>query len=169
MKLTQLFLTATVAIAAALTCNAQVSGVYPLITGNAGIPAQTTNEIIVNGNTITYGNPGTASNLVQTVSEFDTIGLTFSMAGTAATISAPVGVRVFQSKDNGFTFEPSPSYTFSVTASGAFTNTVVTNLDVHGTSHVAFVVFNNTSGYATNVLLEVYLKSPKYGAKASTQ
>lgn len=169
MKLTQLFLTATVAIAAALTCDAQVAGVYPLITGNAGIPALSTNVIYVINGTNYFGNPGTASNLVQTVSEFDYAGLTFSMAGTAATISAPVGVRVFQSKDNGFTFEPNPSYTFSVSASGAFTNTVVTNLDVHGSSHIAFVVFNNTGGYATNVLLEVYLKSPKYGAKAATQ
>jgi hypothetical protein len=167
----RMILTTTAALAAMFTLavDAQVAGVYPLITGNAGIPAQTTNEIIVNGNTIIYGNPGTASNLVQTVSEFDYVGLTFSMAGTAATISAPVGVRVFQSKDNGFTFEPNPSYTFSVTAAGAFTNTVVTNLDVHGSSHIAFQVFNNTGGYATNVLLEVNLKSPKYGAKAATQ
>jgi hypothetical protein len=133
--------------------------------GTSRVPASTTN-VIANGLTSTniYGLPGTYSNLCISVDEFDYVGFTWKYGvGSNAT------VQVFKSMDNQVTYEANPSYSFSgpTTSSGAFSTNAL--LDVHGVSHLAFVLQNASTIDESNAYLIVNLKSPKWGAKQATQ
>jgi hypothetical protein len=128
--------------------------------------ASSTNTVAIGlTSTNIYGLPGSTNQLlVQSVSEFDFVGFTWSyLSGSNAT------VQVFKSYDNLATFDAIPSYSFSgpATSSGAFSTNAV--LDCTGVTHLAFVVLNPSTIDETNAYLSVYLKSPKRGAKQATE
>jgi hypothetical protein len=157
------------ALAFAPKASAQPAGLHwaemSLSGGASRVPALTTN-VIANGLTSTniYGLPGTYSNLCMSVDEFDYVGFTWKYgAGSNAT------VQVFKSMDNQVTYEAIPSFSFSgpATSSGAFSTNAL--LDVHGVSHLAFVLKNASTIDESNALVEINLKSPKFGAKQATQ
>ncbi len=163
----QKLLIAIVAVAALMfappKAAAQTPGVYTLLSGgNTHLNPATTNIYVVNNVTNNIGTPGTSSNLVLSVSEYDNVGLTFQYVGVAQTTNGSCGLSCWQSHDNGTTYESAASYTFLATPTGAATLTVATNLVVKGATHLAFTIQNastNAAAFMTNVLLKVNLKS----------
>ena len=168
-----LFLSAVVFLAAAFPADAQIAKPYRIFDGTTYvIPTASTNVYYYAGLTNTIGSPGTSSNLVLTVAEFDNVGFTFKYTPGSGCTNAPVGIAVFRSFDGGTIFETVQGYVWTngPTALTVGTSPVIaTNLDVRGATHIAFVPYNLTTGWATNVFLEINLKSPKYGARQATQ
>ena len=161
MKFTKsIFTIAILAIAGTLAANGQIAGVYPIGTLNGGINrilAATTNTAAVGlSSTNTYGLPGTSTNLVQSVAEYQTVGLTWSYgAGSNATL------QVFKTFDNGTTFEANPSFSYSgpAASSAAFSTNV--SISVTDCTGIGFVLKNASNLDLTNVLVEVNLKLTK--------
>jgi hypothetical protein len=163
-------LTATVlTFAFAPNAPAQQAGLHYVETslsgGSSRIPAGTTN-VIANGLTSTniYGLPSTITNLCLSVREFDYVGFHWSYG-----VGSNAAVMVFKSFDNGATYEDNPSFLFSgpATSSSAFSTNAL--LDVHGVTHLAFVLQNASTIDESNALVKINLKSPKFGAKQATQ
>lgn len=150
--------------------NAQRANIYPLLSGGtATMAATTTNAVIVGGVTNVIGNPGTSTNLAISVSEFENIGLTFRFVGVASTTNGNVSVLGYKSYDGGIIYEDNPSIVYRVSSSGAKTYTTNATVAVTSATHVAFGLENSAAGYVTNTVLEINLKSPKYGARQATQ
>jgi hypothetical protein len=185
-----LFLVGILSIAAALPLRAQKAGVYHLLSGGTTIlPAQTTNTVIsgvysTNAGqsyvTNQYGAVAaitiTPSNLTMTVSEFNDVGFTFLATPSLGNTNGQYGVRIYRSWNNAVTFEATPYVSFTNvtagTASIGATYQAATNLpNLSGATHIGFSFENNgaAGGCLTNVGLDVYLKSVKYGAKQATQ
>jgi hypothetical protein len=172
MKTTKLFLTIAALVVGIITASAQQAGVYPLLSGYTTVlPAASTNVAIVYSTVIaggvtnnviqtnTFGLPGTSTNLVLPVSQFDYAGLTFAFTGTATSTN---DLLIFKSFDRGATYEPTPSFTFTNLAPGAAAYLTNGALDIHGVNALGFVIKNKGTTIATNVLLEINLKSQKY-------
>lgn len=120
-----------------------------------GLGLAITNTMSQPGGT-SFGIMGVSTNLVQDVSQFDYIGFTWSYAaGSNAT------VQVFVSDDGGTTYGALPAFTFSGPAAAATAFATNALLDVHGATHVAFVLKNASTIDETNVLLELHLKASK--------
>jgi hypothetical protein len=160
---------AAIAFAFAPVALAQPAGVHYIGT-LSGTPvrvlASSTNVVAIGlTSTNTYGLPGsTNQQLIQSVSEFDSVGFTWSyLSGSNAT------VNVYKSFDNCASFDVNPSFSFSgpATSSAAFSTNV--SLAVPGVTHLAFVIQNASTLDLTNAYLTVNLKSPKWGAKQATQ
>src|ERR1035438_7379951 len=107
------FTIAAIAFAFAPVTHAQTAGKHYIGT-LSGTPvrvlASSTNTVAIGlTSTNSYGLPGSTNQLlVQSVSEFDSVGFTWSyLAGSNAT------VQVFKSYDNLATFDAIPSYSFS--------------------------------------------------------
>jgi hypothetical protein len=160
---------AAIAFAVEPTAKAQPASKHyigPLSGTPVRVLALSTNAVTI-GLTSTnfYGLPGSTNQLlIQSVSEFDNVGFTWSyLSGSNAT------VQVFKSYDNLATFDTIPSYSFSgpAASSGAFSTNAV--LDCTGVTHLVFVLLNPSTIDETNAYLTVNLKSPKWGAKQATQ
>ena len=179
MKISKLILAGLAAaamVAVAPRADAQKVGLYQLLSGTTTINTLATNQFIVGGVTNQLGNPAaytpTGSNLVQTVGEYDYVGLTWKSSNPVGSTNGLVNLKVYKSFDNGATYEALPSFTYSYTptailGAGSFSTNVY--LDVHGVSHLAFSLDNNTVGYITNVLLEVNCKANKVWVKPALQ
>lgn len=173
------FILALIALAvlaiAAQSALAQKSGLYNIVSGGV-LPTLTTNQIVTSGVTNQAGSTTsytpTGSTFVQTVAEYDNVGLTWSFTFPTGSTNGVAHLSVYKSFDNGQTYEVNPSFTYVPTPTAALapgTWTTNTSLSVAGVTHLAFSLDNNTVGFISNVVLRVNLKSPKYGAKASTQ
>lgn len=149
-----------------IPASAQKAGPYKTPPGGVyRVLANSTNVIAAGvASTNTYGLPGTATNLVFAVTEFDYVGFTWSY-GNGSNETA----QVFQSRDGGVTFEATPSWSFSGPAAtaGAFATNAL--LDCRGVTHLGVVLKNASTLDETNAYVCVYLKSPKYGSKVATQ
>ena len=169
MKFTKYLFLTLCSISLCTAAMAQSAGVYTLIAGGtANLPAVSTNIVYPTLTTSNlYGLPGTASNLVQSVAQFDYAGVTLQYVGTIDTTNVAVGVLVYGSANNGVAWDSTPRWaltniTLAASATTGYTSTTVTNLDTHGLTSLAFVPYNRTAvGIATNFLLQVNLKSPK--------
>ena len=128
-------------------------------------PALTTNVVAIGlTSTNIYGLPGTSSNLVQSVDEFDSVGFTWSyLSGSNAT------VQVYRSYDNQVNYEITPGYSFSGPATSSAAYSTNGSLAVPGATHIAFVIKNASTLDLTNCYLTVNLKSEKRGALQATQ
>jgi hypothetical protein len=160
----------------AAVVEAQQAGVYQLLTGgtNTTIPANTTNEWLYSSQFGTQTNfiglPGTASNLVTVVSEYQDVGFTWSFTGTNSTTGGAVNLKVWQCYDDvNNVWATSPTWTFSATPTGNGTYATNCDLYVPGATRLAFTVENGASGPLNNALLEVNLKLPKRGALPASQ
>ncbi|MGO9586302.1 MAG: hypothetical protein ACLP2Y_08910 [Limisphaerales bacterium] len=172
MKIPKLLLTIAAFAAGITIASAQPALVYPLLNGGTTvIPAMSTNTVYFNGATNFANQAGVVTNLLMNVSEFDEAALTLSETATAGATNAPAGLRVYRSYDFGNVYETNPGFTFSTTPAAPGGNTFYTNapLDLHGITTLEFVPFNATGGAFTNVLLEINLKSPKFGAVPATR
>ncbi len=159
------------------TASAQQAKLYPIITSGVQLAAST-NLLTIGTNTSFVGSTNslypTGSNLVLQVDEFDNAGLTFLESPSSTSSNSIGGLYIYRSFDNAQTWDPTPYWSFTNTASVSFpvgTNySFTTNLPIQGVSHLAFTLLNgNAAGYYTNINLRINLKSPKFGAKASTQ
>lgn len=183
MKFTKhLFLTLCV-IAATTTAFAQKAQVYTWLSGGTTtMNTLTTNAFVVAGVTNQLGNPTSDTpsssttnwsyNMVQTVAEYNSFGLTWQFTAPTGSTNAAVTLFGYKSFDNGVTYESNPSIVYTMTPTALLVPlTWTTNLTVSCTdaSHIAWSVENKTVGYITNVVLKVNLKSPKYGARSATQ
>jgi hypothetical protein len=160
---------AAIAFAFALAVRAQPAGVSYIGT-LSGTPvrvlALTTNVVAIGlTSTNTYGLPGTTNQpqLIQSVSEFDNVPITWSyLSGSNATVD------VYKSYDGMLSYDAKPSFSISgpATTSGAFSTNAL--LDCKGVSHLAFVIKNASTLDMTNAQLTVNLKSPKWQSKPAT-
>lgn len=169
MKFHRIFLAAAFCLGLAESApraEAQQAQVYQIIYGGTSrVPASTTNTVIVNVSTNTYGIPGTGSNLVMQVAEFDYVGLTWTFTG-----STNASLLIYKSFDNGVTFNTNAAdfnYLNQTAGTGIFTTNAA--LDVHGVTHLGFGLQNRGVNDETNLLLEINCKSPKFGSKSSTR
>lgn len=176
MKFTKLILLTACVLAVATSAFAQKSGVYTQLAGGAtAIPTLTTNQFVVSGVTNQAGAPAsdsiTSSNLIQTVAEYNSVGLTWQFTYPTGSTNGAVTLFIYRSFDNGVTYEANPGFTYAVTPVAPGNGTWTTNLSIATTdaTHLGFSVENKAVGYITNCNLKINLKSPKYGAKASTQ
>lgn len=159
----------------ALSVQAQIAGLYtPLSTTatNSGtsqssvIPATSTNLVytyyftngVANGVIATnnIGNPGTATNMAVNIQNYDYVGLTFGYTGTATSTNS---LLVYKSFDNGANYETAATFQYLTLAPGAAGWVTNASLDVHGVTTLAFQVKNSGTTAATNVVLELNLKS----------
>lgn len=137
---------------------------------NSWIPPLSTNIVVIGGRTNSWNTTptyGRSTNLIQDVKNFDEIGFTEQIQPTVGMSNAPVGVQVFLSYDDGNIWGNAPfvSYTNIFTAAQCAAGTPwVTNcvLNVPGASKIAFVIINNSGGVATNYVLEIKPKAPRY-------
>ena len=160
------------------TAPAQVAGLYPsLITTatNSGtsqsvvFPANSTNTVytyfytngVANGVSTTnlIGNPGTSTNLTQSVVNYDYVGLTWGFTGTATSTNS---LLIYKSFDNGANYEGAATFQYLNVAPGAAGYVTNASLDVHGVTTLAIVVKNSGTTASTNNVLEFNLKSPQF-------
>jgi hypothetical protein len=175
----KLFFSIVAAIAFGTAASAQVADVYPIINGNgtAVLLANSTNVVVTSPTTNSFATnswnvpagAAIASNtnlLIQPCSEFNSFGLTWAFTGTATSTN---DLLVYPSYDKGQTFAAIPIWSAIGVAPGAAS--FITNASVSCTdaTTLAFVVKNRGTTSTTNNLVEVSLKSPKYGAKAATR
>lgn len=172
MKLFSIITSAAIAFtfAFAPVAHAQPAGLYYIGT-LSGTPvrvlASSTNVVAIGlTSTNTYGMAGSTNwpQLIQSVSEFDNVPITWSyLSGSNAT------VNVYKSYDGMLSYDAGPSFSISgpATTSGAFSTNVL--LDCKGVTHLAFVIQNASTLDLTNAYLTVNLKSPKRQAKQATQ
>jgi len=165
----------TVAIFAAVgSAFAQRAATYTLggLNGStAVIPAGSTNTFnptatSTNSFNVPNGATFTTNLLSLPCSEFDKPGVTFAFTGTATSTNS---ISVYRSYDDGRSYEASPTFSATGIAPGAasfITNAVI---DATGASSIAVKITGTGTTSSTNALLEVKLKSPKYGMKPSTQ
>jgi hypothetical protein len=157
-----------------LSASAQKAQTYPLAGltgGTAVIPINSTNTFnptstSTNSFNVPNGATFQTNTLSLTCSEFDKPAVTFAFTGTATSTN---GIAVYRSYDDGRSYEKVPAFSATSIAPGAasfITNAVI---DATGASSIALVVTGTGTTASTNALLEVRLKSPKYGAKAATQ
>jgi len=165
------------ALALPTVANAQIAGIYPTLattsipTNGNGValifPTGTTNQTIsvfytngvANGvlTTNQYGLPGTATNLVIQIYNYDYVGLTLSLIGTATSTN---DVLIYKSFDQGRIFEATPSFSYTGIAPGnGVTYSTNASLDVHGVTTLAFVVKSYGTTSTTNNGVELNLKS----------
>jgi hypothetical protein len=159
-------------------------GVYPLIGGGAtnnvsisgiAMPTNSLNTVLIGGTANVWGNPGTITNLIQNVSQFDDLGFTWQHTCLPSATNNGVGVEVFASYDNGLIFSSTPCIvaTNVVTAAqeaaagGAYVYTFTTNNFAPGATTLAIETFNLTTNWGTtggwnvtNVSCEIGLKAP---------
>lgn len=164
-------------LAFATSATAQIPGAYtvaPFSANSVVVPAMSTNTFwtytITNGvqqggsNAVTYGLPGTSTNLALNVAGYDNVGLTLKFSGTVDTTNTAIGARIYRSYNYGKTYETTPGFVLTniTTAAGApATYTVVTNLAIPGVSTLGFVFVNTTAvGAITNTDFSINLKSP---------
>ena len=144
-----------------------VPGLYQFQAGgNVVIPALTTNVFWVypttNGVptgviiTNTPGLPGSGTNLVLNVSQFDYAGLTITLTGTATSTNT---FLLYKSMDNGATYEANATFQYTNIAPGAASFTTNAYLDLHGVTQLALVSKSTGTTFATNALVELNLKS----------
>lgn len=147
--------------------SAQSSGVYKVFTGGTTIfPASSTNKYVVGGVTNVWGAPGSATNTVQTVGDYDYVGLTWGFTGTATSTN---DLLVYKSFDNGVTFETNPSFTYTNIAPGAAAFVTNASLDVHAVTHIAIVSRSRGTTDGTNQLVEFNLKMPRVQSTPATR
>jgi len=169
LKFTKYFsalIAAVAMLAIAPRAEAQKVGVYQIFTGGTTRAlALTTNDIALGlVSTNQYGLPGTPTNIIQTVGNFDYVGITWSFTGGSNAV-----LQVFRCKDNGLTFNTnSPDFTYTSTAVTPGWTTNAT-LDVHGDSHIAFVLQNKGTLDLTNLILSINCKSGTTYTKPATQ
>jgi hypothetical protein len=144
------------------------SGVHFIsrLDGTATLPALSTNTFIVDSTTNVFGAPGTTSNLVQVCTEFDYVAFTFSFTGSATSTNS---LLIHKSYDGGATFETMPAFQYLNIAPGVASFRTNDVLDLRGVSHIAFVLRNSGTTAASDALLKVNLKSPKWGQRQATQ
>ena len=134
-------------------------GLYGFLSGGTSqLPAATTNQTIVGTITNNFGNPGTATNFVLNVGQYDHVGFTFTATGIAATTN--VTVSLYKSFNNGISYEANPSFTYANINIGAATYTTNADLDVHGVTHLALVTKIIGTGGTTNTYISLNLKAP---------
>lgn len=161
----RIFVSATIAVSLlsfAADSNAQSAGLNPLIQGSTYRLLANSTNVVAQGlsSTNTYGLPGTSSNLIVNVSEYDKVGFTWSY-----TAGSNVTARIFKSYDNAQTFELVPSYTYSSPAASSSAFQTNALLDVTGCTHVGLTFGNASTIDATNLWAAFNLKSPRYGSK----
>lgn len=140
----------------ALPAMAQKAGNYVLLS-SVSVSAAATN---------TY-TPNTTNQIIIPCAEFDNVGLTWTVASTT---NSGTTIRLAKSFDGGANFEPTPSIAYTIGASGSGTKFLGTNISTVGVSVLAIAAIENgTAGGATTNTVSIYLKSPKYGARAATQ
>ena len=171
MKFIKYLFTILCATSLCLAASAQQAGVNTLLPGGNTIlrPGAFNNVVATGVSTNQYGSStsyGTiTSNLVQSVAEYDNVGLTWSFTGFGAgCTNAAVVLYVYRSYDNGLLYEANPGFTYSCTPGfGADTATFTTNLNLAVTSatHLAFSFSNTNTVAVTNVILKVNLKPAK--------
>ncbi|HEY1790684.1 MAG TPA: hypothetical protein VGJ73_21230 [Verrucomicrobiae bacterium] len=140
-------------------------------TNGAVMNGVSTNVVYFQGGTNYYGMPGTSSNLILNVSQFDDIGFQLSFTGSLWATNAAVGVQVYQSDDGGFEwFGPVATIQNNETAlqswepSGYYSYSIGTNFSANGATTLAFVPFDNCQsiGWVTNFCWEVNMKAQTY-------
>ena len=145
---------AAVAIATAIPARAQKAGLYTLLNA-VPVAAVATNTYTI------------SSNIMVACYEYDHVGLTWTVAST--TNSSTV-LRISQSFDGGNTLEANPMFVQTIAASGSGIKTYATNLTTFGATHLYITALENgTAGGSTTNTVQVYLKSPKLGARQATQ
>jgi hypothetical protein len=159
----------------------QAAGTYSLfgttgLTNLTSIPINTTNTFFTyatNGavaNTNTFSSPGgilsaNTNLLMFNVSEFDYCSITFGLTGTATSTNS---LLAYPSYDNGATFAAVPILQYLNIAPGAaafITNSVP---DIHGVTHLAFVLRSTGTTPGTNALGEITFKSNKVATRQAT-
>ena len=160
------------------TAPAQISAVYPAVANTAittngtsvalVFPANSTNLTysyaytngVLNGviTTNQYGLPGTTTNLALTVANYDYVGFTWSLTGTATSTNS---LLIYRSKD-GVYYEATPSFQYLNIAPGAATFTTNATLNVQGDSTLAFVVKSSGTTGTTNNTVSLNLKSQQF-------
>lgn len=168
IRTTTLAVALAVALIAPCASNAAPAGVYRLLTGvTTGIPATSTNKFMygTSTNAVNIGAPGTSSNYVAVVDEFDYVGFTAAETGASGSTNT---FYLFKSFDGGRNYETTPSFSYTAIPGAA---AWVTNaaLDVHGVTHLALRIESTGSGVATNAYVAITLKSPKFGSKQATR
>lgn len=166
--------TASAALFISAGASAQTADTYQLFGGGTAFTPPLTTNVLFSSVTAsnTYSQPGIGSLAPNTnlwtmnVAQFDYVGLTWAFTGTATSTN---DLLIFKSYDKGLTFETVPSFQYLGIAPGAAAFETNGSLDVHGVTTLAFVLKSRGTTYTTNNLLEVNLKSPKYGAKPATQ
>ena len=144
-----------------------VPGLYQFQSGgNVVIPAASTNVYYIyattNGvptgvvTTNTPGLPGTSTNNILNVSQFDYAGLTITLTGTATSTNS---FYLYKSFDNGATYEANASFQYLNIAPGAAAYTTNAALDVHGVTQLALVSTSTGTTYATNAAVKLNCKS----------
>jgi hypothetical protein len=172
--LKQFVIAAVITLGIAFTASAQKAQTYTLAGltgGTAVIPIASTNTFNpTSASTNTFNVPNGATFVTNTLSltcsEFDKPAVTFAFTGTATSTNS---IAVYRSYDDGRSYEAVPTFSATGIAPGAasfITNAVI---DATGASSIALKVTGTGTTASTNALLEVRLKSPKYGAKAATQ
>jgi hypothetical protein len=164
------FILALIALAFADCARAQNAGLYQAFTGGTIVlPSATTNTAYIyqltngvqNGviSTNVWGAPGTSTNLVLNVSEYDYVGFTWSLTGTATSTN---DILIYKSFDNGGFWEATPTFSYTQVPGAAAGGTNV-SLDVHGVTSLAFVSRSRGTTSASNNVVELNLKSPRLG------
>jgi hypothetical protein len=168
MKFIKYLFTILGAVSICVAANAQQAGVITLLNGGTTtVQAGLTNNFIVSGTTNQFGSVWqagiTSSNLMQSVAEYNTVGLTWQFKGLADTTNAVIALKVYKSFDNGVSFEDNPSFTYSCTpaAPGSVSWTTNQSITVTDTTTLGFTVENHCADYITNVVLKVNLKPTK--------
>jgi hypothetical protein len=165
MKKIFLAILTVAALAIASTATAQNIGLYRILSGGTTtVPAGVTNQIVVGGVTNQYGLPGTATNLAQSVQDYNTAGLTISLTGTATSTNS---VLIYKSFDNGTTYEANPSFSYTGIAPGAAAWSTNASLTLTDVTTLGFVVKSSGTTDATNVLVELNLKAPRQQVQAA--
>ena len=137
----------------------------------ATLPAATTNQVVLQGGTVTnqWGSPTssatiTSSNIFLNCHEFDKCGFTYQSTGVAGSTNGVFGVLIYGSASKGAVSDVNPRWSFTSTnaAPGGQTFTVVTNLDLSGLDRIGFVFLNGAAnGYQSNLIAGVRLKASK--------
>lgn len=152
MKLTKfLVTTVVVTLLAAFTAAAQSPGVLYVYTTAGGQVNGGTNNVAVSS-TNTYA--------AFNVSEFDNLGLEYTIKGTGAGTST---VQIFGYKSlDSTTYETTPSFKDLVTLNGTTAVSTITNISIPTAGTFKLQIGNtNASVGVTNVVLQRRLKAPK--------
>jgi len=140
--------------------------IFPM-DGMATLPPTTTNTFWTASSTNVYNSPGVGSLapntnlLLLNVASDGDAGLTFAFTGTATSTN---GLLIYPSYDKGLTYSSIPIWSCQNIAPGAAAFETNADLDLKTVTTLAFVAQSTGTTPATNALLEVFLKSPKYGA-----